>query len=91
MNRLERVERSGGPQAKKAHTDDPVCLLSTMSILCTLRQIAGTHDTVGAIAMDTRGTLCAGVSSGGLSLKLPGRIGHVRNGYSLQVQLCCIY
>ena len=33
---------------------------------------------MGAIAVDTKGSLCAGVSSGGLSLKLPGRIGHVR-------------
>ena len=36
------------------------------------------QDTVGAIAMDERGVLCAGVSSGGLSLKFPGRVGHVR-------------
>ena len=36
------------------------------------------QDTVGAIAVDSQGSLCAGVSSGGLSLKLPGRIGHVR-------------
>lgn len=28
------------------------------------------------MAMDTQGILCAGVSSGGLSLKLPGRVGH---------------
>ena len=36
------------------------------------------QDTVGAIAVDEQGVLCAGVSSGGLSLKLPGRVGHVR-------------
>lgn len=58
MDRLERVEGLDVPPAKKAHVDDP---------------IAGAQDTVGAVAMDTHGTLCAGVSSGGLSLKLPGR------------------
>lgn len=28
--------------------------------------------------MDDHGVLCAGASSGGLSLKHPGRVGHVR-------------
>eukprot|EP00842_Homolaphlyctis_polyrhiza_P005761 jgi/Hompol1/6186/HPOL_004865-RA len=32
-------------------------------------------DTVGAIAVDCLGNVCAGVSSGGISLKYPGRIG----------------
>ena len=82
MSRLERVERLDSPLAKKARTDDPVNRLLTTS-----RQIADVQDTVGAIAMDTQGTLCAGVSSGGLSLKLPGRVGHVRMGYSSQVHL----
>ncbi|KAK3093802.1 hypothetical protein FSP39_020409, partial [Pinctada imbricata] len=33
------------------------------------------QDTVGAVAMDCHGNLAAGVSSGGISLKQPGRIG----------------
>ena len=82
MNRLERLERSDVPLAKKARIDDPVSPLLTGS-----RQIVGVQDTVGAVAMDVNGTLCAGVSSGGLSLKLPGRVGHVRMDYSLQVYL----
>ena len=39
-------------------------------------------DTVGAVCMDTHGQLCAGVSSGGVVYKTPGRIGQVRY-YSL--------
>lgn len=36
---------------------------------------AGDHGTVGAVALDRRGRLAAATSTGGLSRKLPGRVG----------------
>ncbi|XP_029187451.2 threonine aspartase 1-like [Acropora millepora] len=43
--------------------------------LCNFTSESETLDTVGAVCMDRRGNLCAGVSSGGVLFKTPGRIG----------------
>ncbi len=40
-----------------------------------LKEIAGAGDTVGAVALDDEGLLAATVSTGGMLLKLPGRVG----------------
>ncbi|XP_065832750.1 isoaspartyl peptidase/L-asparaginase-like [Oscarella lobularis] len=37
----------------------------------------GGHDTVGAVALDSSGNLAAGTSTGGITGKLPGRVGDV--------------
>ncbi len=41
----------------------------------SLKEILGVGDTVGAVALDDEGRLAAAVSTGGVILKLPGRIG----------------
>ena len=38
-------------------------------------ETSGQADTVGAVALDERGELCAGCSTGGVLLKEPGRVG----------------
>ncbi len=37
--------------------------------------IAGRHGTVGAVAVDSMGILCAGTSTGGVGMEHPGRVG----------------
>lgn len=57
-----------------------------------MRGLNAMQDTVGAVVMDGFGAVAAGVSSGGLLLKDPGRIGEVI-GFSLMpplhpIELC---
>jgi len=40
-----------------------------------LKKMAAVYDTVGACAVDDKGVLAAGVSTGGLFMKIPGRVG----------------
>lgn len=44
-----------------------------------LQENSGTLDTVGAVVVDHEGNVAAAVSSGGLALKHPGRVGQVSN------------
>lgn len=52
---------------------DPVTRASVRRF--RLRAAAGSPGTVGAVALDTAGRLAAATSTGGVSLKLPGRVG----------------
>ncbi len=60
---------------KRAFTNGRPGLLRKNLRLFRGGYLANTLDTVGAVALDSHGDLCAGCSTGGLSLKIPGRIG----------------
>lgn len=64
------------------------------SVLALMKENgAGCLDTVGAVVVDLEGNVAAAVSSGGLAMKHPGRVGQV--GPSLLIKctfLCnCIF
>jgi beta-aspartyl-peptidase (threonine type) len=60
------VERLRREQSRPGE-EDPDRLFSTMQ--------AAPHDTVGAVALDIRGNIAAGTSTGGTLNKAPGRVG----------------
>ena len=60
LNKRARVERGESEQQHQQHQS---------------QRLAETADTVGAVVVDARGRVAAGVSSGGLVLKFEGRIG----------------
>lgn len=52
--------------------------------MCVLQENdSGTLDTVGAVVVDQEGNVAAAVSSGGLALKHPGRVGQVIYTFSV--------
>lgn len=52
--------------------------------MCVLQENdSGTLDTVGAVVVDQEGNVAAAVSSGGLALKHPGRVGQVMTCFQL--------
>lgn len=58
---------------------DTLCLVSAHALLALQENDSGTLDTVGAVVVDHEGNVAAAVSSGGLALKHPGRVGQVSN------------
>lgn len=61
------------------------CTISLLAVSCAFGKICffcvniyiQQNSTVGCIAIDSSGFICSGVSSGGVWMKQPGRVGHV--------------
>ncbi len=72
----ETLKRLLGGEARTDYGRDLVKYVDRhMGLRKTLSEIAGLGDTVGAVALDEEGLLASAVSTGGMILKLPGRIG----------------
>ena len=66
----------------------PCCapyLVSALALFAPQENDSGALDTVGAVVVDHEGNVAAAVSSGGLALKHPGRVGQVRNAEVFQL------
>ncbi|XP_066243220.1 threonine aspartase 1 isoform X1 [Saccopteryx leptura] len=62
-------------QAQGFEPATSVLQVNTLSTMPPQENDAGTLDTVGAVVVDQEGNVAAAVSSGGLALKHPGRVG----------------
>ncbi|KAJ8794918.1 hypothetical protein J1605_018772 [Eschrichtius robustus] len=58
-----------------SHRCHTPCLANALATFALQENDSGTLDTVGAVVMDHEGNVAAAVSSGGLALKHPGRVG----------------
>lgn len=71
--RASRAPREGGPGAP---ADGRAAQRQTLRLYRALaRRASDELGTVGAVALDERGTVAAGVSTGGIAVMLPGRVG----------------
>lgn len=66
---------SSSSMANVTHCDSPSQSSNHPHAVTTTVGLRDRQDTVGAVAWDSQGAISAGVSSGGLLLKHPGRIG----------------
>lgn len=74
--RLERQPRSTKRQALRRGDRKDAGLQKTLALFNNLYQLRSTGlETVGAVALDRRGTVAAGASTGGIAFMLPGRVG----------------
>jgi beta-aspartyl-peptidase (threonine type) len=64
-----------GASARRFAAEKGLELCAPQDLIPVRANRAGTHDTVGCVALDARGLLVAGTSTGGLDDARPGRIG----------------